>query len=97
MAWGNHLLTKYIKKEFAPEGYYLKDKMKFCPFLDIYRKEALEKTQHHSELKAGDHVERSLRIMDSGFMIMSHDNSSWPHWVVNYKEQSIRDLIRQKN
>ena len=35
---------------------YDKEKMKFIPFLDFYRKEAMDKTQGKKGLRSGDHV-----------------------------------------
>jgi len=99
-AWGNHFLIDYIKKKFTEKkyNYYVYDikKMKFFPFLDVYRREAMKKTRHKEELRAGDHVERTLRIINAGYDVIAFDNPNWPHFMVNYNKQSIKDLINQK-
>lgn len=99
-AWGNHLLMKYYKNKFTKKecglATYDRAKMKFCPWLDVYRKKALDKTRHKQELRAGDHIERTLRLLDAGYNVASFDNNAWPHFNVTYNEQSIRDLIKQK-
>jgi len=100
-AWGNHFLTEYMKKRFARKidnnlMAYEENKIKFYPFLDVYRKEAMDKTRHKSELRAGDHVERTIRIFNAGYEIITFNNKDWPHWNVIYNEQSVKDLIKQK-
>lgn len=97
--WGNVLLMKYYKRFTRKKNgliVYDKDKMKFCPWLDIYRKKALDKTQHKKELRAGDHIERTLRLFNAGYDILSYDNVNWPHFNVSYNEESVKDLINQK-
>jgi len=99
-AWGNHFLIDYIKNKFTEkkENYFVYNlhKMKFFPFLDVYRKEAMKKTKHREELRAGDHVERTLRIINAGYEVIAFDNPNWPHFMVNYNKQSVKDLINQK-
>jgi len=100
-AWGSHFLMRYIKKHYTQSykgGFrvYIPSKMKFCPFTDVYRKSALDKTKHKTELRAGDHVERTLRLIEAGYKVLSFDNSNWPHFNESYEHQTVRDLIKQR-
>lgn len=102
-AWGNHLLLLYLKKtQTIPKKnlkyvrIYDSKKIKFYPFLDVYKKSVLDKTSNKKELRAGDHVERSLRIVNAGYEIATFNNENWPHFLDNYNKQSVKDLINQK-
>ena len=99
-AWGNHLLLKYIKKNYTMgEGnikFYVREKMRFIPFLDVYKKKVMDLSEHKKGLRAGDHVERTLRIMNAGYKVATFDNENWPHFIDNYNKQSIKDFANQK-
>ena len=70
--------------------------MKFCPFLDVYRKSAMDKTKRKDELRGGDHVERSLRIFNVGYDLITFNNKDWPHFNETYNKQSVKDMIKQR-
>lgn len=99
-AWGNHFLIEYVKNNFSAKRggirIYNEKKLKFLPFLEVYRKEAMSLTKSDKRLGAGDHVERSLRILKAKYNIADFDNHNWPHFVENYNKQRIKDLINQK-
>ena len=102
-AWGNHLLLLYMKKTQTinkPNLKYVRvydpKKIKFYPFLDVYKKSVMNKTKHKQGLRAGDHVERSLRIVKSGHEIATFNNENWPHFLDNYNKQTVRDFLNQK-
>lgn len=102
-AWGNHLILLYLKKNFTQKkkGFqnvyvYAPRKIRFYPLLDVYKKKVMDLTEHKHGLKAGDHVERSLRIINAGYEIAGFNNDNWPHFLDNYNAQSIKDLINQK-
>lgn len=98
--WGNKFLLEYIKKNFTKKVgelfFYQREKIKFYPFLDTYRRVAMSKSKHKKELRAGDHVERTIRLFNSGYKIVGFDNENWPHFQTIYKSQTIRDLLNQK-
>jgi cellulose synthase/poly-beta-1,6-N-acetylglucosamine synthase-like glycosyltransferase len=100
-AWGNHYMLEYVKDNYSKKinkdiRIYDKNKMKFYPMIDIYRKKALDKTQHKKELRAGDHAERTLRIFNAGYDIITVNNSNLPRFTVSYNTLSIKDLINQR-
>jgi glycosyltransferase involved in cell wall biosynthesis len=100
-AWGNHYMLEYVKNNYSKKinknvRVYNKNKMKFPPMIDIYRKSALDKTQHKKELRAGDHAERTLRIFNAGYDIITVDNKDWPKYTVSYNSLSAKDLINQR-
>jgi len=100
-AWGNHFLIEYIKKKFTNKindnlSVYDKNRIKFCPFVDVYRKSAMDKTEHKKELRAGDHVERALRLFNAGYDLVTFNNKQWPHFNETYNEQSVKDMIKQR-
>ncbi len=99
-AWGNYFLIDYVKTQFTIDKkgikVYDREKMKFCPFLDVYRREVMKNTKHDENLRAGDHIERTLRIIDAGYDVVAFFNPSWPHYLVNYNELSMKDFIKQK-
>jgi len=97
---GNELLIQYMKKSFTKKKdgirIYEPKKIKFYPFVDVYRREAMDKTKHNPGLRAGDHVERALRILNAGYDLIAFDNPNWPHFINLYNKQSIKDLLKQK-
>ncbi len=102
-AWGNHLLLRYMKKtQTVPKPnlkyvrIYDKKKTKFYPFLDVYKKKVMDLTKHKSDLQAGDHVERTLRIFNAGYEVATFNNENWPHFLDNYNKQSLKDFLNQK-
>ncbi len=99
-AWGNHFLVEYIKKKQTrrKEGNLLVDpeKMIFPFFLDVYRKSALDKTTSQKNLRAGDHIERTFRLLQAGYDILVPEDRELPRAEVTYRELSVKDFLKQR-
>jgi glycosyltransferase involved in cell wall biosynthesis len=99
-AWGNHFLLDYLKKKQTKrEGEHLfvdQEKMIFPFFLDFYKKSALNKTRSNKNLRAGDHIERTLRLLKSGYKIIINEDKDLPKMNIIYKELSLKDFIKQR-
>jgi glycosyltransferase involved in cell wall biosynthesis len=98
--WGNHFLVEYLKKSqtIRKKGKLIVDrkKMIFPFFLDVYRKSALAETKPSEKLRAGDHVERTIRLLKAGYNIIVPEDEDLPRSEVTYKKLSVRDFVKQR-
>ena len=99
-SWGNYFLNSYIKyKQTKRKDNLLlidKEKMIFPFFLDVYKKSALEKTYSKKELRAGDHLERTLRLLNSGYEIVVPEDRDLPRAEIFYRNLAIKDFLNQR-
>jgi len=99
-AWQSYYLVnfqkEYCTKMIDGKRYVDEKRLLFPFFLDFYKKKILDLTKKSKKLSAGDHIERTLRILNSGYKIRVIDNPNLPRFKTTYISQSLHSMFNQR-